>query len=313
MNSYAYEAIIHGINDCLNKKQNEPSAFEKDIDELDDEENEGSEEELNQDDEEEANESEEDDQDDIEEQEQEKNIEDARKNIRRRPETAFSQRRSKRFKPSTKTQNKIINLRHLQKLNADKISESDQPTEKIIEEINIKTAIDRIVPFQDDLINNKEESIEETSNDEDNDEESEEEVAFVRDVQTVKLNEHRKPLIEQSLPAIDPDETTKSSETQPLTKNESNGNSNFVENNIFQRKVNESSNEINKDNSSSTRTKSMSERERRIAEQVKLMKQRQMSHEKRKALINQFKPVLICGGFVVGGYLIFQIYKNLFA
>ena len=279
MNRYAYEAIIDGINDCSHESlQNKESkeTFEE-TEELEDDEEENNEE----DSEEETNEDEE---GDSEQEEDEEKSEETRKNIRRRPETAFSQRRSKRFKASTKTQNRIQNLRHLQKLNAKIISESDL-TENKSDQIDIKTAIDRIAPLDANLtkIESKESFQNEASLSDSDEEESDEEIAFARDVQTVKLNEPRKPLIE---PVADQNEATKSSQTATPTKDESkddsNGNSNFVESNIFQRKVKASSNETNLDNSSSSTrthsasTSSSSEREKRIADQVKLMKQKQM-------------------------------------
>jgi hypothetical protein len=160
--------------------------------------------------------------------------------------------------------------------------------------------------------------------DEDDDFEDENPFLQNRDIQTVKVNESRKPLTESLIESkILPLNTLVQENSEDILQNEeialvtSNanpndiiGNSNFDTNTLYQRKVSSSTNEPN--NLHSQSNKLLSEKEKRIAEQVKQMKQKQIEHEKHKQFVNQIKPFLIGGGLLLGGFLVFEICKKNF-
>lgn len=80
---------------------------------------------------------------------------------------------------------------------------------------------------------------------------------------------------------------------------------------IYQRKVSQSNDE-NPNLSTSGQTKKLSAKDQRIAEKIKEIKQKQKSQESSQKLMEQFKPLFIGGGLLIGGFLIFEICKKNF-
>jgi hypothetical protein len=56
----------------------------------------------------------------------------------------------------------------------------------------------------------------------------------------------------------------------------------------------------------------MSEREKRIAEKVKEIKEKQQKLEQSQKFMQQIRPLIIGGGLLLGGLLIFEICRKNF-
>ena len=261
-----------------------------------------------------------------------------------RPATASGSQKTKRFKHSIESQNRIKNLRSIQTQNRQTREEEAEAPCEITSSTGFETAkpIDKNdLKLNLDFLNKKQKvspsnllNKEENDSEDDDDEDDDDENLFAtnRNIQTVKINEPRKPLnqkeIELSIPpeleSTDESELSNVNNAQLKPENITNaapaaqltniGNSNFESNNIYQRKVQSSSTETNLPSSTATvPSKTLSEKEKRIAEQVKLMKQKQISHEHKQKFMKQIKPFLIGGGVLLGGFLIFELCKkNLF-
>jgi hypothetical protein len=115
----------------------------------------------------------------------------------------------------------------------------------------------------------------------DEDSNSEEDMPFGRnnrDVQTVKVNQPRKPL-PQSENVTTTGETRR--EAEPATTSE-------------------------------LRPRLKSEKEKRIAEMVNSIKEKQKQHELSRRLFDDIKPVIIGGSIFIGGIVLHQLYKAFF-
>ena len=287
-------------------------------------------------DEEDAEEYEEDEEDDDFYEQNEQNT------FTNRPATASGSQKTKRFKPSIESQNRIKNLRTIQTQNRQTREDVDAPCEitsstgfetaKPIDKNDLKLNLDFLNKKQKVSPSNLSNKEENDSEDDDDDDDDENLFATNRNIQTVKINEPRKPLDQKEIeltisPKLELTDESKLSNVNNAQLKQENitkaapaaplaniGNSNFESNNIYQRKVQSSSTEPNLPSSSATGlSKALSEKEKRIAEQVKLMKQKQISHEHKQQFMKQIKPLLIGGGVLLGGFLIFELCKkNLF-
>lgn len=85
---------------------------------------------------------------------------------------------------------------------------------------------------------------------------------------------------------------------------------------MYQRNVESSSNTTNLTSPSGSGSKkkagSLSEKDKRIAEKVKEIKDKQQKQEQYQKLMQQVKPILIGGGLLIGGILIFEVCKKNF-
>ena len=110
------------------------------------------------------------------------------------------------------------------------------------------------------------------------------ESAFARNVQTVKVNEPRKLLLEKE------------------GENSTNTNMNT---NVYNTNKTDQSN-------ATQRQRAQSDKEKRIAELVSSIKERQKQHEVGRKIFDDIKPVLIGGTIFIGGIILHQLYKVLF-
>jgi hypothetical protein len=259
-------------------------------------------------------------------------------NLRRRPGTAFGTKNqnSKRFKPTEQRKNKIKNLRQLQLKN-----KLDQDEDEESVNCAIATARPRASEFTNEEVKQSLSSSE--SNVDENDNDDDESTPFAkssRDIQTVRVNQPRTPLIvkpeEKNAQIIDShNEILKTSEIKLITSenntiyepaaqssshqildNKSSNSGNFQSNsNIYQRNVPSTSTESFTNPSSVTsqpRNRCLSDKEKRIDEKVKLIKQKMIVHEQRQKLMRQLKPFLIGGSILFGSFLLFQLYRKIF-
>lgn len=145
-------------------------------------------------------------------------------------------------------------------------------------------------------------------------------VKSARNCQTVRVNQTRQPLDAAQLNQhensneLTENKTHSHENNLPQTSNLSDiNNGNFQTNNIYQRNVQSESNENNFQSSNTApRTRCLSDKEKRIAEQVNKMKQNLIKHEQHKKLMTQLKPLLIGGSILLGGFILFQLYKKIF-
>lgn len=113
-----------------------------------------------------------------------------------------------------------------------------------------------------------------------------------RDVETVKVNEPRKPLIDK-LQQKQQQQTSEQSK-QP-------------------EQINETKNVSNAPSSGSAQEKRpLSDKNARIADLVRSIKDKQIEQERRKHRLELYRPWLICGGVLIGGIVLQQIFKRFF-
>lgn len=221
---------------------------------------------------------------------------------RRRPDTASHIKNKKKFQASKQSRNRIKNLRSLQeknRLNSDAtdISNSQSNGYETVKPNDLRLNLD-FLKDDNKIIGVNEKDLDEETEKSDTGDDDDDDTPFAtnRDIQTVKVNEPRKPL-EQTLK----EQNDKKIETNDPTEN----------GHIYQRKVSQSNQKTNLTSpTESAQTKKLSDKEKRIAEKVKEMKKKQQNHEENKQLMKQVKPFIIGGGIILGGLLIFEICKK---
>ena len=214
------------------------------------------------------------------------------------------------MKPSKDTENHVKNLRELQFQNKllntnhknTHVHDNYENLKSSDVDLILKTAVNRTFQIESksslkndlkldlelDSVENDEE-IDEVLN---SDESDEKPFANSRNISTVKVNQPRQPL-EQSINSNQKDNLSK----------------------ISQSKENEHISEDNFDlrERAKSPAKIMSDREKRVSELVNSIKQKQKQHEQKKQFYSEFKPYLIGSGLIIGGAILFQIYRSFFA
>lgn len=122
------------------------------------------------------------------------------------------------------------------------------------------------------------------------------------DVQTVKVNQPRKP-IDDSLILTKCDES----------KIEFKFSNDFMNKKIEAKKAKKSLEHEDKDAKTSDATKKISEKEQRISNLVNSIKEKQKKHEKRSRLMAELRPLIYGGTALIGGLVIHHLYKNFFS
>lgn len=239
--------------------------------------------------------------------------------------------------------NRIKNLRLLQQKN--KLLATGDATQQISDDqlIDISTAKPTRYSNGETNSNNNDKNNHDlnssTDYDEDDDDETTPFAKTNRNIQTVRVNQPRALLNSSSTAAnaqennepsrsVDSSEEEEQQQKQLDTINSSNFtldniNGNF-HNIIYQRTVQTSSNETNNfpsNTSAATTTAAMnssaqlrykSEKDQKLAEKLTQIKQNMLKHEQHKRLISQLKPFLIGGSILLGGFIIYQLYKKIF-
>lgn len=256
-------------------------------------------------------------------------------NKRRRPDTA-KRNNSKRFEEDEKHKKKIKNLRLLQQQNKPSTSSDANDDEQYKSLFNSEVIATAKPNKSVNSYINGDSKIQQLSSSE-NEEEDEDNtnIPFAkssRNIQTVRVNQPRTPLFESNAQKqqqqqknnnesemIDNKKIGESTDTTNIpSKNSSNtlnnitGNfeitNNTTKNNIKQRNVQSTSTE----NLNSSRTRILSDRDKRINEQVTRIKEKLIKHEQHKKIMSQLKPFLIGGSILLGSFLILQLYKKIF-
>lgn len=231
---------------------------------------------------------------------------------RQRPGTAMKTN-VKKFKASRKSTNRIKELRSMQQKNRLISRDNDAEAESSNGFETAKPGDLRLnLDFLKDDKPNKKNKYEpvDVNDDSDTDYENDETpFAASRNIQTVKVNEPRKPLAQTLEEQAKSSGATTSREAKEFPPE--NGH-------IYQRNVvvdSESSNtNLTSPIGSGSKKKAvnMSEKEKRIAEKVKEIKDKQQKHEQYQKLMQQVRPILIGGGLLIGGFLIFEVCKKNF-
>lgn len=252
------------------------------------------------------------DEDDSDDDEFYEKSEESKSTTRQRPGTAMKTN-VKKFKTSRKSTNRIKELRSMQQKN--RLISRDDDTEaessngfETAKPGDLRLNLDFL---KDDKPNkkNKYEPVD-VNDDSDTDYENDETpFATSRDIQTVKVNEPRKPLT-QTL-----EEQAKSSgaTTSREAKESPTENGHIYQRNVVVDSESSNTNLTSPiDSGSKKKVVNISEKEKRIAEKVKEIKEKQQKHEQYQKLMQQVRPVLIGGGLLIGGLLIFEICKKNF-
>lgn len=202
---------------------------------------------------------------------------------RQRPSTARDIGKvSKKIKPSSKSQKTIKNLRQMQLKNKQHTNQNSSSLNQNEDNL-IKTAVNKVNTDREmrKITTSSNTAVDSADEDEAihsaDDEEDAEEKPFAlnrRDIETVKVNQPRQPLVEKQSDALR-SKTTASSQEPP-------------------------------------KVKKISEKEVRISEMVRAIKDKQIKSERRKQFLETYRPWLICGGVLIGGIILQQIYKRFF-
>ena len=251
-----------------------------------------------------------------------------------RPNTGkYDRKKSKQIKPSKDSENHVKNLRELQfknkLLNTNNSNSNNQDVNNYdstgnthihndyenatsASDLNLmlKTAVNRnsLVEVEsksllkNDLKLDLKLDLDDNDDDDDeldddvlnSDESDEKPFANSRNISTVKVNQPRKPL-DQSLNVNQKDSLTKiSQKTQEEDKED------------------EEAFEL-RERAKSASSKVMSDREKRVSDLVNSIKQKQKQHEQKKQFYTDFKPYFIGSSLLLGGAILFQIYRSFFA
>jgi hypothetical protein len=245
-----------------------------------------------------------------------------------RPNTGkYDRKKSKQIKPSKDSENHVKNLRELQfknkLLNTNNNNnnnnnqdvntyentgntDNDYENATSASDLNLmlKTAVNRTSLeveskslLKNDLKLDLKLDLDDNDDDDDvlnSDESDDKPFANSRNISTVKVNQPRKPL-EQTLNVSQKDNLTKVS-----------------------RKSNESEQDKEQEDfdlreRAKSSSKVMSDREKRVSDLVNSIKQKQKQHEQKKQFYTDFKPYFIGSSLLLGGAILFQIYRSFFA